>query len=174
MRCSWGAGLKFMLAVSSCKNIWINPSALHPFIFLCAYWLAFLLYFYCPGAVTGLTSVSVYHWAISEALVTPCSETEELFLQRCYSPDYQSAPVLSWLGNYLFGMSHASYKSFGKLCVFLYLAERWVTWGFSCTNGWRPLWHTAGKCCPICLLKADFPKFAHSPFVLLWAPRVRH
>lgn len=60
-------------------------------------------------------------------------------------------------------------------CVFfLYLAERWVTWDFSCTNGWRPLWHTAGKCCTICLLKADFPKFAHSPFVLLWAPRVRH
>lgn len=58
--------------------------------------------------------VSVYQWAISGALVIPCSEIEELSLQWCCSPDYQSALRLSWLRNNLFWNKPYLYKSFGK------------------------------------------------------------
>lgn len=116
-----GMQLRSMLKIYICFSLMekkkkkkINPSALHLFIFLCAYRLVFLLYFYCCSAVTGLTSVSVYQWAISGALVIPCSEIEELSLQWCCSPDYQSAPRLSWLRNNLFWNKPYLYKSFGK------------------------------------------------------------
>lgn len=117
-----GMQLRSMLKIYICfslmekkkkKNKSIISSSFYiPF----AYRLVFPFYFYCCRAVfTGLTSVSVYQWAISGALVISCSETEELSLQCCCSPDYQSALRLSQLRNNIFGTNHTFTRALASI-----------------------------------------------------------
>lgn len=73
-----GSVLNLHLLLAHFKMNMNKPISLSPF---CTPWCIVVFYFYCCGAITELTSVSVHQCAISEALLTPSSETEGLSLQ---------------------------------------------------------------------------------------------